>query len=852
MPRALTLFLVLVLGGSLCAQALPFRALDEPLPPGAALITGDFNADGRVDLLATGGIQLGDGHANFAPTAGGTLTVASGSTSFRVADYNGDGLPDVAYVAYPTARVDLNGPGMVFTQLANAFPVLPTTPGVPNSYWGLVPGDVDGDGDIDLVAHTTTWQANGLAYSAPILLLNNGLGSFSAAPGTAFPVGTFASTWGALTDLDADGDLDLLFSGYAGTSYTRSLVSLVNGGAGAFGPPVVIHVWGLVSYAAATVGEFNGDGYPDVALGDLSGATTTVGVVLLGSAAGFLPAVASPLPFLPSRLLAIDLNGDGKDELLSCSGNAGLVDVHPVSNAGVIGAPTQQLNGIDISEELPNPGAVVDLDGDGDRDVPALVGSRPILLMNDGQGALAALRGRIPYWSFAQTPLAGDVDADGDLDAVGWSTSSAPVLQTLLNDGDGFFSAGPSSPVGGTTATSYILLHAFDKDGDGDADLYGARNITSAFGTAGNDLVFDNSGGVFTLASTVPDDGPVTVIRDLDVDGDGDRDILLGRRSATTISNGITSPMRLLVNLGAGAFAPAVPIGGNHATYDLEIADFDGNGSPDVFQVNRNLFAGTTGGLDPCVLYLNAGGGTFTAFTQTAMTGYYAASGDLNGDGLPDVVLDNQVWFTSGTTFVAGPVFVPALGAPSVLSDVDEDGDLDLVETPATVRFNTGGGVFGAPVSQFGPWSVAPTSWFVRSSIVADFDRDGDPDILGVDGRLHLNALRQIASGLKARPGRPASLDFYGPAGGAFLLYASAGTAAISLPPFGTVLIDPATAFLVHAGAFAPSTAPVPGYATLGATLPPVPSLVGLTIHWQMLDSSLRLSNQLTTTIAGY
>ena len=105
---------------------------------------------------------------------------------------------------------------------------------------------------------------------------------------------------------------------------------------------------------------------------------------------------------------------------------------------------------------------------------------------------------------------------------------------------------------------------------------------------------------------------------------------------------------------------------------------------------------------------------------------------------------------------------------------------------------------------------------------------------------------------MPARPGRPASLDLYGPAGGAFFLYASAGTATIAFPPFGTVLIDPATASLVHAGAFAPPTAPVPGYATLGATLPAIPSLVGLTIHWQMLDSSLRLSNHLATTIAGY
>jgi hypothetical protein len=54
------------------------------------------------------------------------------------------------------------------------------------------------------------------------------------------------------------------------------------------------------------------------------------------------------------------------------------------------------------------------------------------------------------------------------------------------------------------------------------------------------------------------------------------------------------------------------------------------------------------------------------------------------------------------------------------------------------------------------------------------------------------------------------------------------------------------------AGSFAPTTAPVPGYATVSGTIQPLPSLVGLTIHWRMLDSSLRLSNHLATTIAGY
>ena len=395
-------------------------------------------------------------------------------------------------------------------------------------------------------------------------------------------------------------------------------------------------------------------------------------------------------------------------------------------------------------------------------------------------------------------PVGGDLDGDGDLDLAGWATFGSAVA-TMTNDGDGFFVPGPSSTITAlNNPQHYLLPHPFDVDGDGDADLYAARTIASSFGSAGNDVVLRNNGGSFSVAFNLSDNAPVEVIADLDADGDGDRDIILGRRAPASLSNGVAPPMLLLVNVGVGGFLPPIQLGGNHATYDLEIADFNGDGLDDIFQTNANANAGTIGGPEPCVLYLRTSPGAFTPNPQPAMTGYYSAAGDLNGDGLPDVVLDNQVWFNSGgTTFLAGPGLSQAIGSPPALADVDEDGDLDIVEAPAAV-LNTGGGVFGPaahrspvlsgpadglegrPVDRRGPrsrrrsrrlWNgrlgppELPSSGRVRRAPASGAARLaptlGQPGLgsvavrVGLDSELRLSALRQRAHRSRDRDPRP-------------------------------------------------------------------------------------------------
>ena len=108
------------------------------------------------------------------------------------------------------------------------------------------------------------------------------------------------------------------------------------------------------------------------------------------------------------------------------------------------------------------------------------------------------------------------------------------------------------------------------------------------------------------------------------------------------------------------------------------------------------------------------------------------------------------------------------------------------------------------------------------------------------------NTTRQIALGSIPRPGRPASVDLYGAPTGIWSLWVSSGTTSFSLPPWGTVLIDPASAQQAAFGTFAGPAAPLPGTAALAVTVPPIPALVGWTTYWQSIDlASTRFTNRI-------
>ena len=217
------------------------------------LVVADFNGDGIEDLAVENSnsgsgsisILLGNGDGTF----NASTVVVSGIISpadLVEADFNGDGIPDLAFV---------NGgvPSSVVVLLGNGDGTFKTLPAVstPGYLTYIAVGDFNQDGKPDIFA----FAANGTTT-----LLGNGDGTFSAAAG-AQPIISPTPQGIAVADFNGDGkpDIALLFQDVS-TVYT-----LPGNGDGTFGAAVTIPLPAGAEPSAIVAGDWNGDGIPDLA-----------------------------------------------------------------------------------------------------------------------------------------------------------------------------------------------------------------------------------------------------------------------------------------------------------------------------------------------------------------------------------------------------------------------------------------------------------------------------------------------------------------------------------------------------------------------------------------------------------
>jgi len=246
-------------------------------------------------------------------------------------------------------------------------------------------------------------------------------------------------------------------------------------------------------------------------------------------------------------------------------------------------------------------------------------------------------------------------------------------------------------------------------------------------------------------ASIIVDDN--TSAKLLDVDGDGDLDMFLGRMWRGTVDN-------LLINNGAGRFSfspnplPARYGGAGWGVVSAYSADLDNDGDQDLLLSLVNL-AYSQGYLQ---LLLNDGTGLFTdASAQIPQHlnerwRHEIRIADLDGDGLLDFISggtfsDNQRVYlnTGGATFTSSIMTAGGgghIGISSSIGDVNADGKPDLVDiSGGSIKANinqSGPGTIGfsaliSPINLINPLSVLYT---IQTSILTDFDNDGDLDLV--------------------------------------------------------------------------------------------------------------------------
>ena len=304
---------------------LSFLNSSTPAPgsyPASFMAVGDFNGDGKADLAVvnqsnnTVTILLGNGNGTFTATAASPATGVQ-PTSIAVGDFNGDGIPDLAVtnaLNSTGATGSSNAPnGTVTILLGNGdgtFTPTAKSPEVGQCPISVAAGDFNLDGIPDLAVVDYGCPYLGPSYTVTILL-GNGDGTFTKAPN--------ASVWNpkpfaiAVGDFNGDGIPDLAVP----NSYNNNLTILLGNGDGTFtwqaanpavGPPTGNGPENVV------VADFNGDGKADLAVPNYEDGTVTI---LLGNGDGtFTPTATSPATGNGPVSVAIgDFNGDGIPDL---------------------------------------------------------------------------------------------------------------------------------------------------------------------------------------------------------------------------------------------------------------------------------------------------------------------------------------------------------------------------------------------------------------------------------------------------------------------------------------------------------------------------------------------------------
>jgi hypothetical protein len=315
--------------------------------------------------------------------------------------------------------------------------------------------------------------------------------------------------------------------------------------------------------------------------------------------------------------------------------------------------------------------AATDLNHDGYADLATInevsADIRVFLNRADGSGLYQPFLAPQPIGVESSPNDPADFNNDGNTDLCIDATDSNSAW-VLLGAGDGTFFSTQEIPVGDTPHA----IASIDVDGDGDPDIVNANQGTNSLA-----LMINNGAGVFGPATFF--EGGVNAEYGLaaaDMNNDGIADLV--------VAGIVGQEVRVLLGNGNGTFTPAglsQPSGGH--TWVVVVDDVNGDGNLDVGAANSISGNGA--------ILLGDGLGRFGT-PDTVTTGAHTPSvdlGDLDGDGDPDLVLsvfEGGFWryYTNdgtGTFTLRREITAPDSPSCSVLYDADNDGDLDMALT---------------------------------------------------------------------------------------------------------------------------------------------------------------------------
>lgn len=517
------------------------------------ILTGDFNGDGKQDLLVNGVVLLGAGDGTFtvgSPVTTAPLNFSSSIAAVAVGDVNKDGKADVV-VSQPGFVALFYGNGDGTFQVGPHYAALP-------DYMQVSITDIDGDGNPDIVLGGgsagiyTDGCCNDLT-TPPLFQILMGRGDGTFVDSVAYSQGHYgnglysvAGPQIAAADFNGDGKPDALVIG-------SGLSMLPGDGTGKLGTPVTSPV--NVSPKMLVTADMNKDGKLDVVMGTNSG----VSVLLNIGNGAFAGEQDYTLPSAAVSLATGDFNGDGfMDVAVGVNpGSTGVYVLFGQAN-GMYAAPAK----VDSSLN-PTGLAAADINGDGRADLVVAdqgffnyagasnqVNGAVHVYFGNANGSFTA--GASPTTSATNYSIAalGDLNGDGKLDLIlggniaGGQDTSTPSAYTLLGNGDGTFKAASATALIGNygIGTTAISLADFNHDGHLDVVVGDATAFTS--------VLLGNGDGTLTPTMLTLGQQPLALAA-ADLNADGFPELLVG--TSDTYGNA-----NLSVFLNANAWAAAV------------------------------------------------------------------------------------------------------------------------------------------------------------------------------------------------------------------------------------------------------------------------------------------------------
>jgi hypothetical protein len=462
------------------------------------------------------------------------------------------------------------------------------------------------------------------------------------------------------------------------------------------------------------------------------------------------PRIDLPSDSYGDLLLVNDFNQDSRLDLVTVKAGFGAKQsllFFPGASDGGFGSPVNALslpNDKDQFSDL----AAGDFNNDGALDIAAIVGNvnspnpRSLwIIQNNGAGGFAP----VLTINIRESPMSvttGDFNSDGKTDIVIAVTGALDNEDALLflNDGMGGFGLPlPIRPGFPPEFSTLDKVKSVDVDRDGKLDLV-LFNRNAANGGWVTIYKGDGAGG-FTFQS-IPDpilsQPSATAIGDFN--GDSYPDILI------VLPGEMRDEIIVLPNDGTGSFGPGVTTQTGQPIFTIKGAiaeDFDGDGKTDVAlrSADQGNFTGIT-------LFTATTGGRFSEpiIYQPSVVAPAMAAGDFNRDGLPDILCMNNIGRLTimsaqgggfnaprGIDFSPPRPFLQLFNGASDLKsgDLNGDGAPDLVITAgglsdAVIMFGNGRGEFGAPVSIN---TGAPSSSSLGAIEIQDFNNDGKLDL---------------------------------------------------------------------------------------------------------------------------